>query len=367
MTKSDKLLQKLRALSSPQHDARALVRLLRAAGLLFAIFLAGTFGYYYLCDGEYSLLLSAYMTIITLTSIGYGEAIPIQGHPDRMVFTIGLVITGMGMMLFFVSQLTAFIVDGELRDLLFTQTMKRQINKLDNHFIIAGMGNTGRYVLDEILASGKPCLVIERAESKLEEYLLELEKTYQRTIPFLIADATEDAALIEAGIERAVGIVFALGNDRDNLFATITARSINPDLRIITRGANPQSEEKFLRAGATSVIFTNVLGGMRMAAEVMRPEVTGFLDLMMRDHGHIRRIEELDVPRNSPLIGKTLRETNFRKCSDALIIATFDKNANDYTFNPGPNNVITAHTKLIVLTLVEDVPKLEALLCGKRV
>jgi voltage-gated potassium channel len=183
-------------------------------------------------------------------------------------------------------------------------------------------------------------------------------------VPYIVGDATEDHTLQEAGIDRALGIVFTLGNDRDNLFATISARSLNPNMRIVTRGENPQSEQKFLRAGATSIIFTNVLGGMRMAAEVIRPEVTGFLDLMMHDHGEVRRIEELRIPKGSSIVGKTLREANLREHADALVVAIYDITCGEYTFNPGPNQKLTEDTKIIVLTLVKDVPKIEKLLRG---
>lgn len=363
--KQKHIFKRIGVLSSRRADRHALTRLLRAAGLLLAIFILGTAGYYFLCDGQYDLLTCAYMTVITLTTIGYGEVIPVTDFPDRMVLTIVLVVLGMGIMLYFVSQLTAFVVDGDLRDMLFKRQMQKQIDRLDQHFIVAGIGSTGQHVLEEILRSNRPCLLLDHSHERIEVLMDEIEEHYGRRIPYIVGDATEDHTLAEAGIARAQGIVFTLGNDRDNLFATITARSLNPGVRIVTRGENPQSEQKFLRAGATSIIYTNVLGGMRMAAEVIRPEVTGFLDLMMHDHGEVRRIEELDIPDTSPLLNKTLRQANLRKHTDALIVATYSKKAREYTFNPGPDCKLTADTKLIVLTLVSDVPRIEALLHGK--
>lgn len=365
------LLDTVRAFSSPYHDTHAIARLLRAAGLLIAIFIGGTIGYYILGDGEFDLLTCAYMTLITLTTIGYGEVLPIIGHTDRILFTIVLVFMGMGTVLYFFSQLTAFIVDGELTDLFFHRSMRRAINKLDKHFIVAGVGSTGRHVLDEMIKSGKPCLVIEANPKQIEAAEAELDAQFGHRIPYVIGDATDDITLQEAGIERALGIVFALGNDRDNLFATITARSLNKDIRIVTRGQNKQSKAKFERAGATEIIYTNVLGGMRMAAEVIRPEVTGFLDLMMKDHDEVRRIEELEVPPDSPLVGKRLREIGLRQHVDALIIAMVDKASpgdkknQNARFNPGPDCIIEANSKLILLLRVQDIPTIEALLCGK--
>lgn len=344
-------------LSSRRLDQLVLFRLLRATGLLLAVFLIGTFGYYYLCDKQYDLLTCAYMTTITLTAVGYGEVIPVMGYPDRIVLTICLAILGLGIMMYFVSTLTAFVVDGDLRDLLHQRRMSRTINKLKNHYIIAGLGSLGIHVLEEMQSSDKTCLVIERNPEMLDQII-------EFGVPYIIGDATDDKALLDAGILHAQGLVIALGNERDNLFTTITAKELNPTLRIVTRGDDPASRKKFERAGATSVIYTNVLGGMRMASEVLRPEVTTFLELMMRDHGHVRRIEELPIPSDSPLIGMPLSKTRFRTYTDALIIAIHEKN-DDYIFNPGPSYVFEPDTKLIVLTLVSDVPKLKSIIAGE--
>ncbi|MFP4600065.1 MAG: potassium channel family protein, partial [Persicimonas sp.] len=184
---------------------------------------------------------------------------------------------------------------------------------------------------------------------------------------YVVGDATHDELLHEAGIERAKGLVVSLGNDRDNLFVTITARSINPELRIVAKGEHPQAEQKFTMAGATSVIYTNVLGGMRMAAEVIRPEVTTFLDLMMRDQEHYRRVEEIPLPDDSPLIGRRIRDTQIRRHTDALIIAVHRGDDDEYIFNPGPDYKLPKNSKLIVLTLVDDVGTIEALVRGDLV
>lgn len=296
------------------------------------------------------------MTVITLTTVGYGEVIPIQHDPILKTFTIFLIVTGMGAVLYFVSSMTAFIVDGELRDYIRKKRMSGMIEDLEDHFIIAGTGETGHYVLTEMVKSRRPCVVVDTNLDAINSALEALGKD----IPYIVGDATEDEILREAGIERASGVVFSLGNDRDNLFATITARRLGPDLRIVTRGEDPRAEQKFLMAGATSVIYTNVLGGMRMAAEVVRPEVTTFLDIMMRDHGEYRSIEELGVPEGSSVVGMTVRDLNIREKADALIIAVHE--GDDYHFNPGPEYKFKSGSKLIVLALLEDIPKIERLL-----
>ncbi|MFB6265199.1 MAG: TrkA family potassium uptake protein [Bradymonadaceae bacterium] len=347
-----------RGAAKPRYQSETLIRTLRAAGLVLAVFLIGTVGFYTLTDGSHTLLECAYMTVITLTTVGFHEVIPVSGRPAMQAFTIVLIVLGMGGALYFASSLTAFIVDGELRNLLQLRRMEREIRQLQNHYIVAGVGKTGEYVLNEILDSRKSCVVVENDRDRIEEVAEDLDREF----PYLIGDAMDDDLLEEAGIHRAEAIICSLGSDRDNLFATITARRLNEDLTIITRGYHPNAEQKFKMAGADSVIFTNVISGMRMAAEAIRPQVTTFLDLMMKDRDHYRRVEELRIPDDSPLIGHQLRESSIRQKTDALIIAVYDCDEDEYIFNPGPDYTLTAGTKLIVLTLVKDIDRIEQLL-----
>lgn len=333
-------------------------RLIRAFGLQAAIFAFGTFGYYYLTDGEYDLLQCAFMTAITLTTVGYEEVVPVN-TPELMVFTILLILVGMGAVLYVASALTAFIVDGELRDFLRERKISGMLEDLQHHFIVAGTGDTGQFVLLEMVKLKRPVVVIDVDRDRISV----LERDHGFEIPYVIGDATDDDILRKAGVERATGVVFSLGNDRDNLFATISARRLNPNIRIVTRGEDPRSEQKFLMAGATSVIYTNVLGGLRMAAEVTRPRVTTFLDLVMRDHDHFRIVEEIPVPDHSPLIGYSIKHANFRGRTDALIVAIHEAN-DEYRFNPGPDYVLQANTQLIVLALAEDIKVIEKMLVG---
>lgn len=298
------------------------------------------------------------MTAITLTTVGYGEVIPIN-TPELKIFTIFLILFGMGTVLYFASALTAFIIDGEFRELLRERKISGMLEELTDHFIIAGTGDTGKFVLLEMVALKRPVVLIDHDRERISA----LEREYGFEIPFVVGDATDDDVLRRAGIEHAKGVVFSLGNDRDNLFATISARRLSPDLRIVTRGEDPRSEKKFIMAGATSVIYTNVLGGLRMAAEVSRPRVTTFLDLVMRDHDHFRIVEEIPVPPESPLVGLSIKNANFRKRTDALIIAIHEEN-NEYKFNPGPDYILRGNTQLIVLALGEDIKVIEKMLKG---
>lgn len=349
-----------KTLAQKAYVTDTLVRTFRAAGLVFMVFVIGTLVYWFVSGDEYGMLECAYMTVITLTTVGYTEVIPVREYPGLQAFTIVLIVLGMGSVLYFVSSLTAFIVDGELRNFIKMRRMRKRIDELDDHFVVAGIGNTGEYVLDEMVSSRRDVLVIDSNRERLEDVHEQLDIDF----PYIVGDATEDDCLIEAGIERADALVCSLGTDRDNLFVTISARSLNPDLRIVTRAYEPESEQKFKMAGASSVIYTNVLGGLRMAAEAIRPQVTTFLDLMMQDHGHYRRVEELDIPEDSPLVGTEIQNTGIREQTDALIIAVYEQSNDEYIFNPGPTYTLTGDTKLIVLTLIEDVERLESLIDG---
>lgn len=355
----DHLYTNLRDLTSSDRGSSAFVRLIRAAGMLLIIFLVGSIGYWLGTPEEHTLLDGAFMTMVTITTVGYNEVIPVFHDPWMKVFTMALIVSGMGVTVYFVSTLTALVIDGDLRHLLWRQRMDREIAELDDHFIVAGIGSTGSYVLREMLQTHQPCVVIEADPERIDEELKKDDFLYIR------GDATNDDTLERAGITRARGLVTSLGSDRSNLFVTITAHSLNPDLLIVARGEDPQAEQKFKMAGATSVIYTNVLGGARMAAEVTRPQVTSFMELMMQDHSNRRSVEELRVPADSPLIGKTLQTARLRQHTDALVIAVYQHEEGEYVFNPGPDYELSADDKLIVLTLVENIDTLEAIIRGE--
>jgi voltage-gated potassium channel len=347
----------------------------------------GTLGYYLLYDGdqEITLVRCMFMSIITMSTVGYGEVIPVTGNLTLEVFTGFIILFGIALTAYFTSVVTAFIVSGELLFIWRTNRMRKQVEGLSNHFIIAGIGQVGFHVADELLLSKRSIVLIDRSLERIEAFL----SHYGGEIPFIQGDATDDDVLIDAGIENADGIIFTLDNDHENLFATITARTLNANVRIISRGQDEGSSQKFYRAGANKVIFANVIGAMRMASETLRPSVVGFLDVMLKDREHPRRVEELFVPENSKVIGKRLRDLNIRSCTDALVLAVEKPSTPlqqqqhqlhlqqmqqllqqaqqipQFDFNPGPDYLIEARSKLVVIALVEDLPLLRALVRGE--
>jgi voltage-gated potassium channel len=293
-----------------------------------------------------------YMTVITISTVGYGEILPIAGVPEARAFTMVLILFGMGMLLYFASSIVSMIVEMDVKQAFRRRSMRKAIEGLEEHIIVCGAGTTGIHVVEELMATKRAFVVIEVDPKRIEW----IEVHLGQPILYLQGDATEDDVLRAAGIERAMGVVSALSNDKDNLFVTVTARQLNSRLRIISRAKEVASANKLKRAGASSVVSPNFIGGMRMVSEMIRPEVTEFLDLMLRDKDKNLRIEEVQVLPESILAGKTLAESNLRKVTRLLVIAARDR-AGGYHYNPGPEFVLAEGTTLIVLGETDDVAK----------
>lgn len=319
-------------------------RAIRAGFYLHGVFGAGTLGYYLLGEGDWSVVDCLYMTVITLTTVGYEEVLPIGTVPGARVFTLVLIVVGMGLVLYFVSSLTAFFVDGSLGHIFQRRRMQKRLANLSGHYIVCGIGKTGIHVIEELLQAGRECVALD---SEAERAALVTER-WGEQIPAVLGDATQDDDLLAVGVERAAGLVAALGEEVHNLYATISARQLNPKLRIIVTSDDQRAESKFKHAGADSVVYTSIIGGRRIASEMIRPEVVTFLDLILRDKERNLMIEEVAVPSGSKVIGMTLTDADLRRFGDILVIAVRD-NQGDYTYNPGPTTELMAGDVLIML------------------
>lgn len=222
--------------------------------------------------------------------------------------------------------------------------MQKDIDRLRGHIVVAGCGSTGRYVIEELYATRRPFVVVDRSEPRMREVA---EEVCEGNMRFVVGDATHDQALLAAGIERASGVVAALTDDADNLYVTLSARALNANARIVTKTISSEAEGKMRRAGANAVVSPNTIGGKRMASELVRPEVVEFLDQMQRAD-HSLRLEDIAIPEHSSLVGKQLRDAAFRPRTKALVIATRDKDGS-FHYNPGPETRIRAGLTLIVL------------------
>lgn len=333
----------------------ALLRRLRTATFFFVlVVLMGSVGYYLIGRGHWTLFDCFYMTLITLSTVGYGEVLlGMEKLVEARILTASLIVLGSGTLVYFVSTITAFIVEGDLQGILRRRSMARDIDKISGHAIVCGVGSTGRHVVNELLASGHPCVIVDLNQAAIEE----LESENRRTIPHVIGSAIDDHVLQRAGIERAAIVVAALTDDKENLFVTITARAFNPTARIVAKCVEPTTEPKLLRAGATNVVSPNYIGGMRMASEVLRPSAVAFLDRMLRDQGDKKmRIEELVVAPGRAVEGRALADTSIRN-QGALVLAVRTASG-EFIYNPPGSLRIEAGMALIILASIDDVKKL---------
>jgi voltage-gated potassium channel len=341
-------------------------RILAASIALIAIFLVGTFGFwglghYFLGKRAWDLGDCAYMTVITITTVGFGELPYLPRVPGGRAFTVAVLLSGLGVAAYLVSALTTYFIEGEFTRTRVRRRMTRELDKIHDHIIVCGVGTTGVHVVEELVWTKWPLVAIDRDPAKLER----LQELTPDVLPTVVGDATEDEVLERAAIKRARGVVAALTDDKDNLFIVVSARQLNPSLRIIAKGVDVQAGEKLKRAGADSVVNPAFIGGVRMVSEMIRPQVVEFLDLMLRDKDKNLRIEEVLVPTGSPLVGKPIFEAQIRRHTNLLVVAVREPptpaaTAGRFVYNPGPETLIEANMALIVLGETESVHKLRS-------
>jgi voltage-gated potassium channel len=317
--------------------------------LLLLIIIAGTLGYHFI-EG-WSLFDSLYMTVITLATVGYGETHPLS-FAGR-VFTLFLILGGMGIILFGVSELTQFIVQGGIGGILRRRKMERTIKKISNHYILCGAGKNGHYILEELIRTKRKVVAVEKDPTKVQDLI-------NRNIPTVEGDASHDSVLRSAGIDRATGLVSTLPEDKDNLFVVITARGLNPKLRIVAKVDDIEVREKFFRSGANSAVSAPYIGGLRMASELIRPDTTTFLDSMMRDNSSLR-VDEVKIGPTTTYRGKSIKQCDVLASSDIVLVSMRREiDAKEFIFNPPPNTVMNTGDTLIIIGHPEQLENLRA-------
>jgi voltage-gated potassium channel len=331
-------------------------RLTFPVSLLVTILIVGTAGFKIIGWREWGWLDCAFMTAITLTTVGYGDALGVGQHPGATVFTIIIMFVGMGIVLYNVSTITAFLVEGGLTLLFKERRMLKEISGMRDHYIVAGAGSTGIHVVDEMHKTGAKFVVIEGNADKIAH----MEDTY-KGLRYIQGDATDDANLINAGVERAKGLVACLSNDKDNLYITVSAKSLNPRLTVVARAIRTDMKEKFLRVGANYVVSPNQIGGMRMASEILRPHVVTFLDRMLRAKDSSIRIGEVAVEAGSRLDGKALKNSRIPEETGLLVIAVQPSEEEDAIYNPKADQVLKKGCVIIVIGSYKALQKLQSM------
>jgi voltage-gated potassium channel len=314
-----------------------------------ALVLSGTIGYHFL-EGM-SLLDALYLTIITLTTVGYGDLHPVT--PAGKLFTMVLVLCGVFTILYAATSIIRAVVSGEVADLLGKRYMERALANMRDHLIVCGYGRMGRLVCREFAREEVPFVVIDVNPDLAQEF------PTPRGVA-LIGDATSDEILRRAGIERARGLVTVMASDADNLYTTMSARLLNANLFIVARVEDPSSEPKLLRAGANRVVSPYLIGGNRVAQAVLRPTVMDFIELATRTEHIELQMEETQVAARSPLAGTTLQDSKVRADLKIIIVA-IKKPDGEMVFNPTPDAKLAAGDILVAIGHREHLDRLDVL------
>lgn len=318
--------------------------------LLAATLAFGTLGYHAIEDMP--LFDAFYMTLITITTVGFSEIKPLT-EPGRVI-TIIIIVSGISIGGYSVGMLVRMLIEGEFARTFGRRKLERQIQDLKNHFIVCGFGRIGRIICEELHVDDIPFVVIERDTDSLE-------KLERLRYLYLNKDATSEDALIAAGIERARGLVTAVRSDADNVFITLTARTLRPEIYVMSRASEAKNEGKIKKAGATRVVSPYLIGAKRMAQVLKRPTVVDFIDIAMMDSHLGLMMEEARIGEASGLIGKTLIESHLRQDFGVIIVA-IKKPSGEMIFNPLPGQRLEAQDIIVVLGKRTDLRRMNDVL-----
>ncbi|RWX50623.1 voltage-gated potassium channel [Candidatus Electrothrix marina] len=304
---------------------------------------------YILLEGT-GFLDGLYLTIITISTVGYGDIVPTT--PGGRLFTVLLIFSGVGYVMYMFSQITEAMVEGGLQRFVERRKMQKKMTRLHNHYIVCGFGRIGQEICSILRENNRPFVVIENDDEVIREIdqlgYIELQ-----------GDASDDDILLAAGIKNARGLIAVVSTDAENLYITLTARGLNPNLFILTRSSGtPGVAKKLERAGATKVISPYSIGARRMAQLIVRPTVVDFLDLAMQARELGLCMEELLVTAQTSFVNTTLMKSGLRSKYDIIVVAIKRPDI-PMIFNPGPNTEIQQNDILIVLGDNQQISALE--------
>ncbi len=317
-------------------------------GLVFVLsaVAVGTIGFMLL--EKWDFIDSLYMTIITITTTGFREVHPISD--TGKIFTIFVILLGVSSIAYTGGRAVQVLFETQI---FRRRKMSKKLQELKNHYIVCGYGRMGKYICEVLVDEKVPFVVVENSPAKVE-------KLIERGYVFINGDSTSDETLIEAGIKNAKGMVAVLSNDADNVFAILSAKQLNPDIFIVSRAVEEETESKLIKAGANRVVKPYEAGGTRMASLLLRPGVIDFIDVVAREKNVDLNIEEVSITQSSSLKEKTLAESPIRKDLN-IIIVSVQKKGGKFIYNPLSSTKLEEGDKLIALGEESNLRKLQNL------
>ena len=321
--------------------------------MFVGVMLVGSFGFWIVSDYKATILDAVYMTFITVATIGFGETIDLTHSPGGRIFLMIVASVGIATVTYATSKLTAFIVEGDLNEALRRRRMQDRIDKLKHHYIICGIGRVGTNVAHELHVTDRAFVALEDAQPAIEAFL----EKYPRTL-VMHGDSSDDEVLKRAGIARAAGLFAVTGDDGKNLLITLSAKQLNPALRVVARCHEVRNIEKLKRVGADAIVSPDFTGGMRIASSMVRPGVVNFLDEMLRSDNRLR-VEEVSIPPGfaSRALGEFVTVSR-----DYILLAA--RIGDQWQFNPPPDFTVGPGTTLVVMVNPEGRGMLEKLVAA---
>jgi voltage-gated potassium channel len=312
------------------------------------IFMVGSTGYHFL--EEMSWFEGFYMTFITISTIGFTELknLSVEGR----LFTVAIFVMGIGVISYIASQTTQLLFESEL---FFKRAMKKQLKKMEDHYIICGYGRIGHRIAEDLRDADLPLVIVENRDSSIE-------RIKRDRLTFVEGDAQDEESLLEAGLMEAKALICTLSSDQDNVFTTLLARELRPDIFILVRTNEKKNRRKIVRAGADKVISPYDIGADRMANVILRPNVDQFIDKMTRGDQQDHTFEEVLISEDSQLAGKSLVEINVRNKYSVLIIAILSEDG-AMEFNPESDTVINSGDSMIILGDPSKIQKFRTEVC----
>lgn len=335
-----------------EHRQSKVVRnLLISLLALVAIFIIGTTGYHLLGGPGYSWEDCFYMTFITITTIGYGEIVDVTRYEYGRLFTVFIGMSGIGVLGYVLSTVTAFILESDLNVSWRARKMQKRIDKLKDHYIVCGIGLVGTNVAHDLEATGRPFVIIESDMSHIQRYF----DAHPEQL-FLQGDATDNDVLLAAGVNLAKGVFAVAHDDSTNLVISLSAKQLNPNLRVVARCHDMKNAEKTRRVGADEIVSPDFSGGQRIVSAMLRPNVMNFLDEMLKSDSNLR-MEEIIIPDS---LEDTTLSTLYHGNDDCLVLAILTEGA--WQFNPPASYLLRGRDVLMVMTTPQDRARVEALL-----